>query len=185
MTDLDDKKADGYKAPVRKIDDREVELDSVLDEIQSTDSYQRTVEIVGKTWDQASRQIVADSPQLLKVINQHVSAGIYDKVAAQVERDRLFGRLSGMSDIEAYRQVGDAMAARGAFNSLGRQEQPNDPPKTVVVPTPAKADDEATKEKKRAASPVKAVTQTATVQGFNPLDMSDEEFAKIDRAKFR
>lgn len=181
--DLDAAKAEGYKPPVRKVDEREVELDTVLDEIQSTPSYERTIEIVGKGWDKPSRQVISESPQILKLINQHVAAGIYDLVASEMERERLFGRLAGMSDIEAYRQVGDAMASRGAFNSLGRQEEKKEPEKVIVTPKPAKEDDEATKDKKRAAGPVKAATVAAPVQDFNPLSLSDEEFMRVMASK--
>lgn len=181
--DLDAEKADGYKPQQRKVDEREVELDTVLDEIQTTPSYERTIEIVGKSWDKTSRQVISDSPQILKLINQHVAAGIYDLVATEMERERLFGKLGGMSDIEAYRQVGDAMAARGAFNSLGRQEEKKEPEKVIVTPKPAKEDDEATKDKKRAAGPVKAATVAAPVQDFNPLSLSDEEFLRVMKSK--
>lgn len=179
--DLDPKKAEGYKPTPRKVDAREVELDAVMEEIQGTAAFQRTIEVVGKTWDQASRNLVADNPQVLKVINAQIESGIYDLITARVDRDRLFGRLSGLSDIEAYRQVGEAMNAAGEFNSLGRQEQPKTPQKTIVEPKPPKVDEEALKEKKRAASGTKPATPAAPAQDFNPLALSDEEFLKLGR----
>ncbi len=105
--DLSTEIADGYKTKVRTVTDKELELDSVLEEIQETPSYQRTLGVVGKDWDASSRQVVAENPQLLKVINGHVQTGIFDVIKAEVERERMFGRLQGVSDIEAYRQVGD------------------------------------------------------------------------------
>lgn len=179
--DLDAKKAGDYKPTPRKVDTRELELDAVLDEIQGTPSYARTLEIVSKSWDEASKQHIADAPQLLKVINGHVQAGIYDLISAEVERERVFGRLSGLSDIEAYRQVGDAMHARGAFANLGRQAPTPSTAQTVVVPTPKKAEDDAAlNDKRRAAAPAKpSAPAPAPAADFNPLAMSDDDFAKL------
>jgi hypothetical protein len=180
--DLDAEKAAAYKPAAHKVDARELELDAVLDELQTTPSYARTIEIVSKEWDGPSKQVIADSPQLLKVINQHVQAGIYDRISTEVERERMFGRLQGLSDLEAYRQVGDAIQARGGFNHLepakaGAQGKPNDP--AVVVVTPDTSKEEAAKDKKRAAGLTKPVATASAPKDFNPLSMSDEEFAKV------
>lgn len=183
--DLDAEKAAGYKPTVRKVDPREVELDAVLDEIQTTPSYSKTIDVVTKQWDDASKQVVADNPQLLKVINQHVAAGIYDLIVAEVERERMFGRLEGLSDIAAYKQVGDAIQARGGFDHLGRQGQQTNQAPVVVSPKPSDAEEERRKEKKLAASAPKAATPAKVEADFNPLAMSDEEFLKNARQRFK
>ena len=183
--DLDAEKAAGYKPTVHKVDPREVELDAVLDEIQTTPSYSKTIEVVTRQWDDPSKQIVADNPQLLKVINQHVAAGIYDLIVAEVERERMFGRLEGLSDIAAYKQVGDAIQARGGFDHLGRQGQQTNQAPVVVSPKPSDAEEERRKEKKLAASAPKAATPAKAEEDFNPLAMSDEEFLKNARQRFK
>ena len=185
--DLDAEKASGYKQTAYTVDDREIELDTVLDEIQGTPSYNRTLEIVSTKWDAASKQVIAGSPQLLKVINGHVESGIYDLISKELESERLFGRLNGLSDIEAYRQVGDALHAKGAFNSLAQgssqnQQKPATPP-VVVTPKP-KVEDDKLKDKRRAASSTKPAAPTSTPKDFNPLAMSDEEFNKLVNKQF-
>jgi hypothetical protein len=184
--ELDADKAAGYKPTVRKIDEREVELDAVLDEIQTTPSYQRTIEIVSKEWDGPSKQVIADSPGLLRLINQHVQAGIYDLINTEVERERMFGRLQGLSDLQAYKQVGDAVQARGGFDHLGQapQGQPNTPKPAVVVPNTLKEEEERLKDKKRAASSPKPAAATTTPKDFNPLSMSDAEFSKLAQSRY-
>lgn len=182
--ELDAEKASEYKQTTYTVDDREIELDTVLDEIQGTPSYNRTLDIVSNKWDVASKQVFVDSPQLLKVINDHVQNGVYDIISKEVESERVFGRLNGLSDIEAYRQVGDAIQARGGFNHLGRQGQ-SDPQKPVVVaPKPKKVDEDKLKDKRRAASSTKPAAPTVTPKDFNPLAMSDEEFSKQVNNKF-
>ena len=187
LMDLDTEKAGEYKPKIHSVDDREVELDTVLDEIQETPTYAQTLEIVSKKWDGASKQTVANSPQLLKVINDHVASGIYTMISEEVERERLFGRLNNLSDIEAYRQVGDAIQARGGFNHLVPNQGKPAAPKIVVQPKPKASDEDKLNEKRRAASSTKpANTSSANADmGINPLGLSDEEFSKLAEIKFR
>ena len=180
--DLDTEKANEYKPKTYTVDDREMELDAVLDEIQGTPTYNRTLDIVSTKWDGPSKQVIAGSPQLLKVINNHMQSGIYDIIHKEVESERMFGRLNGLSDIEAYRQVGDVIQSRGGFDRLGHQGQ-QVPPPTVIVPKP-KIEDDKLRDKKRAASSTKPAGSSSLPVGFNPLAMSDEEFSKQVNSKF-
>lgn len=185
--DLSAEKASAYKQSTYTVDDREIELDTVLDDIQGTPSYNRTLEIVSTKWDAASKGVIAGNPQLLRVINDHVSSGIYDRITKEIDNERMFGRLVGVSDIEAYRQVGDALHARGEFNSLaqGSSQTQTKPAaeKVVVQPKPKQVDDDKLKDKKRAASSTKSVVADSNAD-FNPLAMSDEEFAKHVNKQF-
>ena len=183
--DLDTEKASGYNPQTYTVDDRELALDAVLDEIQDTPSYSQTIDVVSNKWDKASKQIVANQPQLLKVINTHIESGVYDLISKEIESERLFGRLSGISDLEAYRQVGDSIQARGGFAHLGRQQQktPNEP--VVVSPKPKKVEDPKLREKRLAASSTKpAATTSPTPKDFNPLALSDDEFSKTVNTQY-
>lgn len=184
--DLDAEKAGNYRPTNRTVDDREIELDSVLDDLHGSKTYQRTVEIVANVWDVKSKQTVANSPELLRVIDEHVSTGIYDIITAEVENERLFGRLKGLSDIEAYKQVGDAINARGGFAHLAgssSQGQQTTPAANVeVTPKPKKDDEQKIKEQRRAASASKPVATAPKVdKDFNPLALSDAEFQKLGK----
>lgn len=186
--DLDAKKAGEYKQTTYAVDDREIELDTVLDELQGSDAYTRTLEIVSNKWDGASKQVIAQQPQLLKVINAHVEQGIYDLISTEMERERMLGRLNGLSDLEAYRQVGDAINAKGGFdhltNSKSAAEKTVPAPAAVVAPPKPKVDDSKLNDKRRAASSTKPAAPGPAVAEFNPLNMSDEEFAKVATPKF-
>ena len=183
--DLDAEKAGEYKPKIHTVDEREMELDTVLDDLQSTPTYNRTLAIVSKEWDGASKQVIASSPQLLKVINSHVSSGIYDLISREVESERVFGRLNGLSDIEAYRQVGDAIQARGGFNHLGSSQRQVNAAPVVVAPKPKKPEDDKLNDKRRAASSTKPAASTAPAPGFNPLALSDDDFSKLSADTYR
>ena len=184
--DLSAEKGEAYKQTAYAVDDREIELDTVLDELQGSPAYTRTLDVVSNKWDVASKQVVSQSPQLLKVIADHVASGIYDLISTEVERGRMLGRLNGLSDIEAYRQVGDAIQARGGFNHLGKS-QPAAAPATpvVVAPKPKPVEDDKLKDKRRAASSTQQAAPSAAAKDFNPLEMSDDEFSKLAVPKFR
>jgi hypothetical protein len=184
--DLDAEKAGEYRPKIHAVDDREIDLDTVLDEIQDTPTYARTLDVVSQKWDGASKQVIAQTPQLLKVINAHMESGIYDLISKEVESERVFGRLNGLSDIESYRRVGDAIQARGGFNHLtDGQIKPQASAPVIVEPKPKKVEDDKLKEKRRAASSTKPVAPTAVIKDFNPLALSDEEFSKLADNRFR
>lgn len=178
--DVDVEKDADYKPNTYTVDDREMELDAVLEELKDTATYNSTLDIVGNKWDGPSKQVVADNPQLLKIINDHVARGIYPIISKEIERERMFGRLTGMSDLEAYRVVGDAIDARGGFKHLVA----NNTVGQKVVPPAKKQPDPALIEKKRAASSTQKAAPSMTPADFNPLGMSDEEFEKLVVPKF-
>jgi hypothetical protein len=189
--DLSADSASAYKPGSHAVSDTEVELDTVLEEVKTNHpkAYTQTLDVVTTKWDAASKQVIAASPQVLKVIATHIDAGLYDLITKEVENERLFGRLDGLSDIEAYRKVGDDMNAKGRFNHLGQGSSPataaSKPSEKVVVEPPKKVDDKDRNDKRRAASPAKPSPGASTRSAdFNPLAMSDEEIAKMGNAKY-
>lgn len=179
--DMGADKAGDYKPNTYTVSDHEMELDRVLDEIQVTPTYNQTLDIVSNRWDGASKQVIANTPQLLKVINSHVQTGIYDLISKEIESERMFGRLEGMSDIEAYRQVGDLLQARGAFNHLNKVETPKP---VVIQPKPKTVDNDKLREKKLAASSTKPASASQVSQEYNPLALSDDAFSKLVNDKY-
>ena len=184
--DLSFDEESAYKPTVQTVDDRELELDAVLDELQGTESYNRTLKIVSQEWDGKSKQVIADTPQLLKVINSHVQSGIYDLISNEIESERTFGRLQGLSDLEAYRQVGDRLNEVGAFNHLVQQNPRQQTPKqpVIVPPKPKMGNDDKLREKRRAASATQAASPSKAQTEYNPLSLSDDEFAKLVQPRF-
>lgn len=184
--DVDVDKVGEYKPNTYTVDDRELALDAVLDEVQGTPTYSKMIDVVSNKWDAPSKQVIADNPQLLKVINDHMISGHYDLISNEIDRERTFGRLAGLSDIEAYRQVGDALSAAGRFAHLGSKPVVAATPEKVVVAPKPKPDDTALKDQKRAASPTKATAAAPGVDPeFNPLNLSDADFAKFDFSKIK
>jgi hypothetical protein len=175
--DIDLEQSEKYTAANHAANDTEMALDGVIGEIRESPHYPATLSLVATKWDAASKQAVVDSPQLLKTIHDHMASGVYDLISTELEQERMFGRVSGMSDVQAYKHVGDMIDARGGFAHLFSPGQSSQVP-APVIPDPIKAADElARKDKKRAASSPKAAL-TSVAKEYNPLAMSDEEFEK-------
>ena len=160
------------------VSDAQVNLDAVLDSIEHTPTYNRTMTVILDEWDDNSKRALANEPGLIPLINEHVANGIFDTIASEMMKQRALGNLSGLSDLQAYEAIGKQLAAQGAFNKKPTQEPVEVKPK---VPT---QDDTERAAKRKAASPSKQ-TQATKEPDLNPLSMSDEEFEKAFNSKFR
>lgn len=176
-----DAKAGDYKQSSYAVDEKAVELDTVLDDLKGSTHFGTLMNTVGKQWDGASRQILADNPEVLRVLNAHMEQGIFDKITGKMETERALGRLTGLSDVEAYRTVGDRMQAAGEFNGLVHQTKAT--PKVAPIKSAPKPESSETNNKKLAASPTRAKAPVKQ-QPINVLNMSDEELLKLDITQF-
>lgn len=177
----DVKKDSNYSPTQHTVSDTEIALESVLEDIRATPTYERTLNIITKEWDDTSCDALATSPDIIKTINGHVESGIFDKVTEAVTYERSLGRLTGVTDFEAYKQMGDVLERAGSLT-----EPTKETTKAAIVDkteTPSKAEVDRIARKKGAA-PVKA-TKAAPTKQIDPLLMSDEEFAKLDNKLFR
>lgn len=179
--DLSTEKASEYKPGNHKVDDRELELDDVLRDLEGTPTYERTLDVVTTKWDKQSKQVVAENPAILNVINDHIASGIYDLIDAQMQRKRVLGHLKGISDIQAYKQIGDEMEAKGAFNALGQEVKTAPAVQAITKPKSPKVDAEVLRKKKLAASSTKVASSSADLpDDYSLLGLSDEEFSKVN-----
>lgn len=174
--DIDIDEASNYQPKSYKVNDAELAMDEVLDALKETPTYSQTLDVVSNKWDDASRQIIATNPQLLHVINEHLSNGVYEKVWTEVERERTFGRLTGMSDFEAYKVTGDRLFGQGTPAS--------EPPQKKVIARKEPTVDQDRVRKKQAASPSRSKPTSSKPDDFNPLALSDEEFSRLFNSKF-
>jgi hypothetical protein len=151
--------------------DQQMAVDEVLESIRDTESYDRTIDELANKWDSESKQVFMQNPQLIRTINEHVAAGVYDQIMNAVESERLLGRLQGLHDLAAYKTVGDAIQANGGFDHLTKKSAPSSNNRKP-------AQDPKIKARKRAAAPTKRTPKRPQTD-FNPLAMSDEEFEKV------
>lgn len=174
-----------YAASNYSVSDSEVELDTVVESLKDSPTYTRTLEIVANRWDKASKTYIADNPHLLSTLDSQVASGIYDLISTEVEKERTFGRLTGVSDLEAYQTTGDRLNQEGRFAHLGAPSSDNksaDP--AVRRPTPKPQDEVNRRDKRRAASPTRSAPVKSSAPSVNVLNLSDDEFEREFDQKF-
>lgn len=171
-----------YTPNTYSVSDSELELNSTLETLQESKHYGQLLDVVVNKWDSASKELLISNPKVIEDIHEHMVSGIYAQVTAVMEKERALGRLLGLSDLAAYKQVGDDMNARGMFATKAVAT----PPAATVNPTTTvKADESALKSRKLAASPTKSKPSKQTKQSdFNPLTATDEEIANMTLDKF-
>lgn len=178
--EVDVEEADSYTPNDYSVDDNELALADAIENIRGTEASTRTLDIVSKQWDETSQGIIAKNPQLIQVINDQVANGIFDQITSEVVKRRMLGQLStGVSDIEAYKVVGDLMHAEGKFGTTDKPNKSDATDENTNTPTDVTEKSKKLKSRKKAASP----TKTRKVAENKPkpknyLDMSDDEFLK-------
>jgi len=178
--DINVKDEPDYIPGNNEVSDAELVLDSVLEDLESSPNGDKTLNLITKQWDAESKREAAVKPQIMKTINAHMDAGIFDTVQNEVRYRRSLGELEGVSDFNAYKQTGDLLNSRGVFDNVTDPVTPKK--ETVIIP---KTD--TTKEAKRVANKKaakttksKGSTKGKTLTGADILGMSSEDFDKLD-----
>ena len=164
---LSEMEDNNYIPSDNSVSDSQVEMDDVIERIQSSSSFSTTSDIVSNRWDNASKKVIFDNPANLELLNTHVSNGTYDRVMKEVDNARMFGGLQGLSDLEAYQQVGQKLYA---------EEQAKTIPTKVSRRPNGKAPVQT--DKKLRASPSKGSPRAPAPTVINWAGMSDEELEK-------
>lgn len=173
--EIDTSEESKYTPSDHSVSDSEVDLDEVISRIQDTPTFSTTMHIVNNEWDDTSKRTLVGKPALIENLNTHMTNGTFDRVMSEVDKVRMFGGLSNLSDLEAYQQMGAMMQERGDFNV----EKSTQTPAKKVSAKPKVEPDNDRKDKKRRASPSKKITSSKQDKEFDPIiSLSDEEFIK-------
>jgi len=145
-------------------------LEATLEELKvSSPVFNQTIQVVGNQWDDSSRNMIAEHPQLLRIIDAQMADGTFAKIDSVVQYERALGRLVGLSDLEAYVEV------ERRLQQVGSQPTP------VVVasqqPVGTRQQQQVNNQRKSAAPP-RAVKETVVNQPINSHALSDDEFLK-------
>lgn len=168
-----------YREGNHRVTDKEVTFHNYLDNLKSNDVGKETIRIIVNDWDQASKDALWETPNVMEIINQQRELGIYDRIVTEVNRQKTFGGIGpGTPFLQAYETVGKTMAEAGAFADLV-QNAPVKPAAPVPIATRTQAPKPMVQhnEKAAAASPTRTTPKTATTT-INPLSLSDEDFEK-------
>lgn len=174
--DIDVKSDPTYREGNHRVTDEEATFVTTLDDIQSTPEGTETLKLINTQWDQASKEVLMRSPEVMEVIHEQRVSGVYGRVTAEVERLRTLGAISSkMPFLQAYKEVGDALGKSGALNDLAPSKPQVQTPvaQTAAKPKPVIKNS----DKARAAAATQSTPKTAESK-VNPLSLSDEAFMK-------
>jgi hypothetical protein len=168
-----------YKPNDHLVPQQELDLDEVLDSIRDTPSFARTAKILQDDWDMASKRILLDNPGAIRVINDHIASGAFDQIDEVMATERALGRLEGLSDLEAYRKIGDAMYEAGKF---ANQKTPAPTGSTTQDSEQTNSGSETEAERKARKRAAATTTGAASAGKPRPnfLSMPDDELEKFD-----
>lgn len=168
--DLDPELKPQYQPGNHTVSDQEANFNAVLDNHKHTEEGRATLAICN-TWDQASKDSLWTNPEIIDIMHEQRTSGVYDLIANEVERQKMLGTIPVHTPfLEAYKVVGDQMVAGKAATV---QTAPVPVARRAAAPTaPVTNGDKAT----AAAAPRTTAKSAKTV--VNPLAMSDEDFMK-------
>ncbi len=173
VMDFDTEQGEGYTPQYQPVSEKELELRDILETHNSDPGFQTMFNSVSG-WDAQSQQMIADNPQLLSVFNTAKQSGMFDKVMAQLDRERMLGRLPGLTDLQAYAAIEQQIMAATTPA----------PAVAPAVPAPQPKPDN-TAAKKAAATPRNSNAAKKPLPNPESLfSLSEEEFAKIDPTQF-
>ena len=158
-----------YKEGSHKVSNEEAAFMSVLDDLKQSQEGMQTIQEINSNWDDASKKILWNSPEIMRTIHQQRANGVYKIITEEMERQRVLGNIPAETPfLMAYKQIGDALAAK---------QKPALMQPVAVKAKTVKTSSLKNNEKAKAAAPNRT-TASAPKKFINPLAMSDEEFLK-------
>lgn len=151
------------------VSDEDVEFSNVLDDIR--DSLPKIQDIINSKWDKNSKDKLLSDPKLLRALHEEIQYGRFDKIQAQVEMEKMFGRYRGVSDLDAYIDI-----VTKAVQKESQQHQPE--PKVETKPEP-KVTHKIPDKTKAAPTKTKSTTKSS-LTAKDILSMSEEDFNKLN-----
>lgn len=192
--DIDTKIEPAYQEGSYQVSDQEVTFRTHLDELTSTDSGKQTLKTINDDWDQASKDLLWQQPEVFSIIQDHRETGIYSKITNEMDRQRTLGTLLPTTPfLEAYKTIGDELHTAGAFNPENPVDGA-DPVGTVDNPAASAAKPAAVIAEARPAAPKPTVDNGDKAGAASPsrnapgkgkettnfLAMSDDDFLKAN-----
>lgn len=151
------------------VSDEDVEYSNVLDDVR--DSIPKIQEIMAKTWDAKSKEALLKDPELMRALHEEIQMNRFDKVQAQLEIEKTFGRYKGKSDVEAYIDLVTKMVANEQSKKVIPTVKSESRPVAPSKPIPDKT--------KAAPTRTKAMKQGTTLTAKDLFSMPESEFSKL------
>ena len=180
---MDEDVAKDYLPTDHRVSEKELVLQSVLDDLETTEHGQALITEVARQWDEESKQAVLQDPQYLSVLNEQRSLGLYTQITDEMERLRILGEIPvGTPFLQAYNAVGQYLREQGRLQVPSSSVTPP-PPQPVATKTVIPQGSADNSDRVKATAPPRSVPSTSQPK-IDVLNMSDEEFMKQTEGRF-
>lgn len=173
-----------YVPTNHSVSDTEVNFVDTLKEVQGLTGGPEFIQHINKDWDQASKDNLFKTPDLLTALHSQKQTGVYAVVTEEIDRQKTLGMIPRSTPfLEAYNIAGNYLVAE-------RQKQQ---PQATTTPAQVPAAQPETKVlATRTAAPKPAISNNAGAKAaaspqanrkpakivVNPLEMADDDFVK-------
>lgn len=151
------------------VSDEDVEFSNVIDDIR--DSLPKIQDIINSKWDKNSKDKLLSDPKLLRALHEEIQYGRFDKIQAQVEMEKMFGRYRGISDLDAYIDI--------VTKEVQKESQQHQPEPKVETKSEPKVTHKIPDKTKAAPTKTKSTTKSS-LTAKDILSMSEEDFNKLN-----
>ena len=151
------------------VSDEDVEFSNVIDDIR--DSLPKIQDIINSKWDKNSKDKLLSDPKLLRALHEEIQYGRFDKIQAQVEMEKMFGRYRGVSDLDAYIDI--------VTKAVQKESQQHQPEPKVETKSEPKVTHKIPDKTKAAPTKTKSTTKSS-LTAKDILSMSEEDFNKLN-----
>jgi hypothetical protein len=179
--DLDASADPSYQPGNHSVSAQEMAFHTALEDTISTQPGQETVALINSQWDQASKEVLYREPEILQIITTQRANGIYDRISAEIEKEKILGNLGNVPFLTAYRTIGDKLHTQGKLLPAEAAE-PSSAKRVVETRTAAPKRTTTNGDKAKAAQSATTAPK-ATPKEFDPYVLSDEEF--LEQTKLR
>lgn len=163
-----------YVPSGNKVSDIEVAIDDTIKNIAGK-PYGNSFLADVSNYDDVTKSYIGQDPRILEALFQQKQQGVYDRIVAEVERQKLIGNISPNTPfVEAYYNVG-MMLRQQVYNQQGRNGFNTPQPLTR---RPAITPSNLNNSQRARAAGITRTSSQARQPIKNPLSMSDEEFLK-------
>lgn len=167
--DIDLDNTDSYLPSSYDITDQEIAMDDVMEEIKEDSAFTATTQAI-VNMDSSSQAKFFDNPELVKVLNNQIKSGDYDKIQKEIKRLKALDYLPKADDFVTYFNVGKSLYAAGKLSD-----------------SPKKSDNSAKQQVRKSSASNPKSKGKAPAPTKNDLsqyyDLSDEEILKLDLNK--
>lgn len=168
-----------YREGNHRVTDEEATFRTTLDDMKSNPTGLITLQAINTDWDQASKELLWKSPEVLGIIHEQRESGIYDRIVTEMNRQKTLGRIAaGTPFLQSYKTVGDQMVQANAFADLPAHKPAVQATPVAVATTVAAPKSTVTNNDQASAASQTRTTPKSAKEFINPLAMPDDEFLK-------